>query len=102
MVVIKPLTIPKFSSRNLATGAQQLVVHDAALITVSVPSRILWLTLYTIVFRSPVAGAEITTFLAPAVIWASALVLSAKNPVHSRTTSTSCFPQGIWAGSRCA
>ena len=80
--------IPNWSSNTFAIGAKQLVVHDAQLITVSDPSRISWLVLKTIVLRSPVAGAEITTFLAPAVIWAAAFSLSVKNPVHSRTTST--------------
>jgi len=58
--------------------------------------------LNTIVLRSPVAGAEITTFLAPAVMCAAALSLSVKKPVHSNTTSTSWAPQGICAGSLCA
>ena len=80
-------------------GARQLVVQEAQLMMVSDPSRISWLVLNTMVLRSPVAGAEITTFLAPAVRWAAALSLSVKNPVHSNTTSTSWLPQGICAGS---
>src|ERR1700749_1090062 len=98
MVVIRPVTIPYFSSRTWAMGARQLVVQEAQLMTVSVPSRILWLTLKTMVLRSPVAGAEITTLLAPALRWSSAFSLSVKKPVHSRTTSTLWSFQGISAG----
>src|SRR5271165_2126125 len=66
MVVMRPETMPYFSSSTWAIGARQLVVQDAQLMMVSLPSRILWLTLKTIVLRSPVAGAEMTTRLAPA------------------------------------
>src|ERR1700754_1873539 len=90
--------MPYFSSSTWAIGARQLVVQDAQLIIVSVPSRILWLTLNTIVLSSPVAGDEITTRFAPAVRRAAALSLSVKKPVHSRTTCTSCCFQGISAG----
>src|SRR5215510_7689473 len=102
MVVIKPFTIPNFSSSTCAIGAKQLVVQDAQEMIVSLPSSMLWFTLNTTVFRSPVAGAEITTLFAPAVICAVALSLSVKNPVHSNTTSTSCDFQGISAGFFCA
>ena len=88
MVVIIAVTIPNWSFNTLAIGARQLVVQLAQLMIVSVPSKILWLTLKTTVFNSPVAGAEITTLFAPAVIWASALALSVKKPVLSITTST--------------
>ncbi|MNJ03133.1 hypothetical protein D3C73_1633380 [compost metagenome] len=57
--------MPNLSFRTFAIGARQFVVQDAPEITVSEPSRMSWLTLYTTVFMSPVAGAEITTFLAP-------------------------------------
>src|SRR5678816_436125 len=94
---MRPATIEYESSRTWAIGARQFVVQDAQLMIVSEPSRILWLTLNTIVLRSPVAGAEITTLFAPAVMWAWDLSLSAKNPVHSRTTSTSWDFHGISA-----
>ena len=61
-----------------AMGARQLVVQEAQLMIVSVPSRILWFTLKTMVFRSPVAGAEMTTRLAPAVRWSCGFVLIGK------------------------
>ena len=54
------------------------MVHDAQLMMVSEPSRISWLTLNTMVLRSPVAGAEITTLFAPAVMWACGLVFIGK------------------------
>ena len=74
-----------FFSKTLTTGAKQFVVQDAALITVSLPSNVSSLTLYTIVFKSPLAGAEIITLLAPALICASAFSLSVNLPVHSNT-----------------
>ena len=44
-VVIKPFSIPNSLFKISSTGAKQLVVHDAALITCSLPSNILWFTL---------------------------------------------------------
>ncbi len=74
------------------------MVQDAQLMMVSLPSRIWWLTLKTMVLSSPVAGAEMTTRLAPAFRWASAFSLSVKKPVHSRTTSTLMFFPGNFGG----
>ena len=73
---MKPPNTLKLSSNTFNAGATQLVVHDAAEIIVSVPSKISWLTPYTTVLQSPLAGAEITTFLAPAVICACAFSTS--------------------------
>ena len=70
--------MPKESSSTFAIGARQFVVQLAQLITVSEPSRALWLTLNTIVLRSPVAGADITTRFAPAVRCASAFCFICK------------------------
>jgi hypothetical protein len=70
-----PLMIGLQSFRALAIGAKQLVVQEAAEITVSSGFRVLWLTLYTMVGRSLPAGAEITTLRAPAVICAEAFSL---------------------------
>ena len=55
-------------------------------------------TLYTIVLTSPVAGADITTFLAPAFICASAFSWEVKNPVHSNTMSTPNSAHGKFSG----
>ncbi|MNW44296.1 hypothetical protein D3C74_215240 [compost metagenome] len=46
-------------------GARLTVVQEAPEMTVSVPSSVSWFTLYTMVFMSTVAGAEITTLFAP-------------------------------------
>lgn len=68
IVVINPFSIPYLSFNTLAIGAKQLVVQEAPDITVSEPSNMSLFVLNTIVFKSPVAGADITTFLAPACI----------------------------------
>src|SRR6202012_3221343 len=91
--------MPYLSFSTFAIGARQLVVQEAQLITVSLPSSMSWFTLNTMVFISPVAGADITTRLAPALMWFSAFSLSVKKPVHSSTTSTSWLPHGICDGS---
>ncbi|MNU09834.1 hypothetical protein D3C72_2566280 [compost metagenome] len=54
------------------------------------------------VMSSPLAGAEMMTFLAPASRWALALAASVKMPVDSMTSSAPSFFQGIVAGSRWA
>ena len=53
------------SFKNLAIGARQFVVHDAADIMLSLLVNVFSFTPYTIVGILP-AGAEIITFLAPA------------------------------------
>src|ERR687894_63554 len=101
MVVIRPRSMPKASWSTLASGARQLVVQDALLMIVCEPSYFSWLTPMTMVRSSPVAGAEMTTFLAPPASTclraSSALV---KKPVDSTTTSTPRSPHGRLAGSR--
>ena len=83
-----------------AIGARQLVVHEPAEITVSVPSRMSWLVLKTTVLTSDPPGAVITTFLAPlACKCFSAASLVAKKPVASRTISTPSAAQSMFAGS---
>ena len=67
---------------------------------VSLPSKVSWFTLYTIVLTPSPAGAEITTFLAPALMCALAFSLLVKNPVDSTTTSTPNLPQGKSSGLR--
>ena len=52
------------------------------------------LTPITMVMSSFLAGAEMSTFLAPALMWASALVASVKKPVDSMTMSTPRSAQG--------
>ena len=83
-------------------GAKQLVVQLAFDMIFSVPSITCSFTPKTTVFTSPVAGAEITTFLAPASICIEALEASVNIPVLSRTTSTPIAPHGKALGSRSA
>ena len=71
----------KASSRAFAIGARQLVVHDAFDMIVSLPVSVSSLTPKTTVGIFPLAGAEITTFLAPAVICF---------PAPSSSTNLSC------------
>src|SRR5205814_842242 len=55
-------------------------------------SYLVWLTPMTTVMSSPLAGAEMSTFLAPAAIWPLAFSASVKKPVDSTTYSTpNCF-----------
>src|SRR4051812_11844932 len=93
--------MPNASLSTLASGARQFVVQDALLMIVCEPSYLSWLTPMTIVRSSPVAGAEMMTFLAPPASTclraSSALV---KKPVDSTTTSTPRSAQGRAAGSR--
>ena len=84
-MVIKPLNTLKLSSKTFNTGAKQLVVQLAALITFSVPSKIFSLTLYTIVLTSPLHGALTITFLAPASMCFNAKSSFVNLPVHSKT-----------------
>ncbi len=93
------MTIPKLSSRTLANGAKQFVVHEAALMMCSSPVNVLSLTLNTIVLTFPVAGALITTFFAPASRCQPAFTSSVNSPVHSKTTSTPSLAQGNAFGS---
>lgn len=66
-VVMNPVSIPKESLRTLATGARQLVVHDALEITwCSAGLYEAPLTPIQIVTSSFLAGAVMTTFRAPA------------------------------------
>ena len=103
MVVIKPRTIPNFSSKTLAIGARQLVVHEAFEMTWwFAASYFSWLTPMTIVMSSSVAGAEIMTFLAPAVMCFFASDALVKWPVDSMTMSALTDAQGRFAGSRSA
>ena len=94
-----PFSIPYSSFNTFNTGARQLVVQLAALIISSDPSKISSFTLYTIVFKSPLAGADIITFFAPASMWACAFSLSVNNPVHSKTISIPSSFQGSALGS---
>ena len=97
---MKPCTIPNCSSSTLATGAKQFVVHEPTESTVSLAAISASFTPYTIVLQLSLAGAEISTFLAPC---AKCLLASAALfilPVHSSTISTPSFAQSSCATSR--
>ena len=95
--------MPIFSCSTLASGARQLVVHEAFEITVSEALSTPSLTPMTTVLSTSLSpGAEMMTFLAPAVMCAEAFALEVNRPVHSSTTSTPSSPQGSLAGSRSA
>ena len=86
----------------MAIGAKQFVVQDALDTMLSSAVRISSLTPNTMVFKSPLAGAEITTFLAPASMCFAAPSFDAKTPVDSTTISMPCCPHGRSAGFRSA
>mmetsp|Transcript_4948 Transcript_4948/g.14803 ORF Transcript_4948/g.14803 Transcript_4948/m.14803 type:complete len:391 (-) Transcript_4948:157-1329(-) len=101
VVVISPLTIPNFSSRTLAKGARQLVVHEAFDTILAFMSRSCSFTPTTWVGMSlPLAGAVMRTFFAPAVMCLPAPSVFRKTPVPSITRSIPMSFQGSWVGSR--
>ena len=68
IVVIHPLRMPNRSWITLATGARQLVVHDALEMMWCVDgSYVSSFTPSTTVMSGPLAGAVMMTFFAPAV-----------------------------------
>eukprot|EP00817_Percolomonadidae_sp_ATCC50343_P004111 CAMPEP_0117427696 /NCGR_PEP_ID=MMETSP0758-20121206/7513_1 /TAXON_ID=63605 /ORGANISM="Percolomonas cosmopolitus, Strain AE-1 (ATCC 50343)" /LENGTH=223 /DNA_ID=CAMNT_0005213529 /DNA_START=173 /DNA_END=841 /DNA_ORIENTATION=- len=95
-VVINPSTIPYFSWIIAASGAKQLVVHDALDTTFSP----LYPSLFTPIQNIGASGdgAEMITFFAPPSKCLAAASCLINTPVHSNTTSTSCFPHGTWSG----
>src|SRR2546428_14142588 len=86
---MKPCLKPQLSSTTLTTGTRQFVVHDAFEITrCFAGSYFWWFTPITIVMSSPLAGAELTTFLAPAVGRLAAPPRSGERPGGSRPGPT--------------
>src|SRR2546430_11527394 len=97
---MKPCLKPKLSMTALTTGPGQLVVHGGfEMMWCLAGSFFSWFTPMTMVMSSPLAGAEITTFLAPAVRCLDALSLSVKRPVLSSTSSTPSSFHGSFSGS---
>ena len=98
---MKPVFRPKLSCNTLATGATQLVVHEAfeSMLCFSW-SYLSSLTPITMVMSGFLAGAEIKTFLAPAVRCIAAFSLSVNRPVDSTARYTSMSFHGSLAGSR--
>src|SRR6266581_6760363 len=92
--------MPKLSSSTLATVARQLVVHEALDTSACLMgSYCCSLTPRTTVMSGSLAGAVITTFLAPACRCFEDVALSRKIPVDSTTMSTPISPHGSVAGS---
>src|SRR4051812_13490537 len=92
--------MPNDSSSTLASGATQFVVQLALdRMWCCAGSYLSSLTPMTTVRSSPLAGAEMTTFLAPASRCLRASSALVKRPVDSTITSQPRSPQGSEAGS---
>mmetsp|Transcript_75114 Transcript_75114/g.170098 ORF Transcript_75114/g.170098 Transcript_75114/m.170098 type:complete len:211 (-) Transcript_75114:366-998(-) len=84
-VVMRPSTISKFSWMTLASGARQLVVHEALDTTVRSLVYFSWLTPMTNIGTPSLGGAEMMTFLQPPLRWRAAFSCVVKTPVDSQT-----------------
>merc|ERR1719310_1361281 len=84
-VVMRPSTMPNLSFTTFASGARQLVVHEALLTTWMSDLYSVWFTPMTNIGTSSFGGAEMITFLQPPPMWRLAFGLSQKTPVDSQT-----------------
>merc|ERR1719311_1932484 len=98
---MRPSTMPLFSCTIFASGARQLVVHDALERMLMSLVYAVWLTDITNIGASA-DGAEMITFLAPPLRWADALSMTVKMPVDSQTMSEPVSPHGTSSGLRTA
>merc|ERR1719194_321002 len=96
-VVIRPSLMPYVSWITLASGARQLVVHDALERMLTSFVYQVWLTPITNMGASA-EGAEMITFLAPPFRCAPALSIVVKMPVDSQTMSAPDSPHGTSSG----
>src|ERR1035437_951049 len=99
MGTIEPFSMPHLSWITLAIGARQLVVQEAF------EMMLWWAAMYlssftpsTMVMSSPVAGAEMMTFLTEPRRWALAASALVKKPVDSTTIWAPRLDQSISAG----
>ena len=93
-MVMLPSLMPKLRCSTRATGARQLVVHEALdTMWCFSGSYWSWFTPMTMVMSSSLAGAVMMTFLAPLSMCTDAWEALRKIPVLSTTTSTSYWPQ---------
>ena len=100
MVDISPRSMPKRSFTTLARGAKQLVVQEAAEMTVLAGSYSSWFTPKTKVgVTSSFAGAVIMIFLAPPFMWAEEAAVVLNAPVDSMIYSAPQELHSILAGS---
>merc|ERR1719379_1562267 len=100
-VVIRPLTMPYSSWMILASGARQLVVHEAFESTLMSLVYLFWFTPMTNIGASA-EGAEMMTFFAPPFRCAEAFSMVVKMPVDSHTMSAPDAPHGTSSGLRTA
>src|ERR1700719_39672 len=98
MVVIRPSTRTHLSFTTLASGARQLVVHEALDRTLMSVLYVVWLTPITNIGASA-EGAEMMTFLAPPFRWAEAFSVVVKTPVDSTMYKAPVWDQGMLSGS---
>mmetsp|Transcript_17286 Transcript_17286/g.44284 ORF Transcript_17286/g.44284 Transcript_17286/m.44284 type:complete len:236 (+) Transcript_17286:406-1113(+) len=96
-VVIRPSMMPYSSWMILASGARQLVVHDALESTLMSLVYSVWLTPMTNMGASA-DGAEMMTFLAPPFRCSDAFSMTVKMPVDSQTMLAPHSPHGTSAG----
>ena len=90
--------MPHLSCSTLATGARQLVVHDA-LLMIGSPAYLAQLTPCTNMGVSSLLGADMMTFLAPASMCFCAVSFVRNRPVDSITMSAPTSPHFRLAGS---
>merc|ERR1719353_2464052 len=100
-VVISPSLMPYVSLMTLASGARQLVVHEAFERMLMSLVYLVWLTPITNIGASA-EGAEMITFFAPPFRCIDALSITVKMPVDSHTTSAPVSPHGTSSGLRMA
>merc|ERR1719472_472661 len=98
-VVIRPSTMPYSSSMIFASGARQLVVHDAFERTLMSLVYFVWLTPITNMGASA-EGAEMITFFAPPSRCIFAFSITVKMPVDSQMMSAPSAPHGTSFGFR--
>merc|ERR1719478_2107021 len=102
-VVIRPCLMPNFSLMTFTMGTWPLVVHDAHDTTAMDDSYSSSLTPTTMVgVSASLAGAEMTTFLAPPSMCFMQPSVVRNAPVDSQTYSTPADDHGISVGSRVA
>merc|ERR1719333_1955004 len=100
-VVMRPSTMPYSSLMIFASGARQLVVHDALESTLMSLVYVVWFTPMTNIGASA-DGAEMITFLAPPARCIDAFSMTVKMPVDSQTMSAPDSPHGTSFGLRTA
>merc|ERR1719171_2476349 len=96
-VVMRPSTMPYSSWMILASGARQLVVHEALESTGMSGVYFSWLTPITNIGASA-EGAEMITFLAPPSRCIFAFSITVKMPVDSQMISAPSAPHGTSFG----